>query len=70
MRLTSSGVFPALGSLSAPWLRADIRILARFFFGDLLPSDAGILADSPQTLALADRVFPRREPYVAPLDQF
>lgn len=73
LHLTAGGVLPA-GSKDGPWLRADIRILARLYSGDLLPSEAAaedtLLADSPQTLRLADRLFPRREPYVAPLDQF
>ena len=73
LRLTSDGVFPA-GDHSGPWLHADIRVLARLYFGDLLPSEAAAEAalstDSPQTLQLADRLFPLREPYVAPLDQF
>lgn len=73
LRLTSDGVFPADG-INGPWLRADIRILARLYLGDLLPSEAaaeGTLAvDCPQTLLLADCLLPRRKPYVAPLDQF
>jgi predicted acetyltransferase len=66
-------VSPAAGT-SGPWLRADIRVLARLYLGDLLPSEAAdaeaLFVDDPQTLLLADRLFPRREPYVAPLDQF
>ena len=73
LRLTSAGVSPAAGT-SGPWLRADIRVLARLYLGDLLPSEAAdaeaLFVDDPQTLLLADRLFPRREPYVAPLDQF
>ncbi len=73
LRLTSDGVSPA-SSASGSWLRADIRVLARLYSGDLLPSEAAVTdrlsADSPQTLLLADRLFPRRDPYVAPLDQF
>ncbi len=73
LRLTADGVFPA-DTTNGPWLRADIRVLARFYFGDLLPSEAAtdhaLSVDSPQTLLLADRLFPRRNPYVAPLDQF
>jgi len=56
--------------MPGPWLRADIRTLARLYLGDLLPTEAEVSADSPQTLRLADRLFPRREPYVASLDQF
>lgn len=54
------------------WLRADIRILAQLYLGYRLPSEAaaaGLVAcDSPATLALADFLFPTRQPYVAPLD--
>lgn len=73
LRLTPDGIFPGIES-SGPSIHTDIRVMARLYFGDLLPSDAAALgllsADSPQTLALADRLFPLREPYVAPLDQF
>ena len=73
LRLTPDGVCPTTPT-DGPWLRAGIRILARLYFGDLLPSQAAaenlLGVDSPQTLALADHLFPRREPYVAPLDQF
>ncbi len=73
LRLTAHGIFPGTES-SGPSIHADIRVLARLYLGDLLPSDAaasGLLsADGPQTLVLADRLFPLREPYVAPLDQF
>ncbi len=73
LRLTADGIFPA-DSRDSPWLRADIRTLARLYLGDLLPSEAAaedtITVDCPQTLLLADRLFPQREPYVAPLDQF
>jgi predicted acetyltransferase len=74
LRLTPEGVFPDTSHTTGPWLRADIRTLARLYLGDLLPSEAAaqnmFSTDSPQTLALADRLFPLREPYVAPLDQF
>ncbi len=69
LRLTPDGIVSA-GAVDAPWLRADIRVLARLYLGELLPSEAALTVDSPQTLRLADRLFPRREPYVAPLDQF
>lgn len=73
LRLTAAGVQPDL-SADGPWLRADIRVLARLYLGDLLPSEAAavnlLTTDSPHTSALADRLFPRRRPYVAPLDQF
>ena len=73
LRLTADGVTPGAPG-DSPRLYADIRVWARLYFGDLLPSDAAaenlLAVDSPQTLQLADRLFPRREPYVAPLDQF
>lgn len=73
LRLTSDGIVPA-NDMTGPWLRADIRVLARLYFGDLLPSEAAaedmLSVDCPQTLLLADHLFPRRNPYVAPLDQF
>lgn len=73
LRLTSDGAFPA-DNIDGPQLRADIRVLARLYLGDLLPSEAAaegaLTVDCPQTLLLADRLFPRRNPYVAPLDQF
>ena len=68
--LTPDGVCSAGGVASGPWLRADIRTLAQLYTGDLLPSEAPVSVDSPQTLRLADRLFPKRDPYVAPLDQF
>ncbi len=73
LRLTAGGIAP-VDRIDGPWLHADIRVWARLYFGDLLPSDAAaqdlLAADDPQTLFLADRLFPRRQPYVAPLDQF
>lgn len=73
LRLAPSSVFPT-NDVTGPWLRADIHVLARLYFGDHLPSEAAaeaaLFVDSPQTLLLADRLFPRRNPYVAPLDQF
>lgn len=69
LRLTPDGVCLSSDS-SGPWLRADIRTLAQLYLGDLLPSEAPISADCPQTLRLADQLFPKREPYIAPLDQF
>jgi len=72
LRLTPEGI--EVGRFSdIPWLRADIRTLATLFLGFSLPSEAhhqGLLTtDSPETLALADRLFPLRAPYIAPLDQ-
>ena len=73
LRLSAERVSAAKGS-DGPWLRASIGVLARLYFGDWLPSEAAaenaLAADSPQTLAVADRLFPLRQPYVAPLDQF
>lgn len=73
LRLSAGGITPAAAS-DGRWLRADIQIMARLYFGDLRPSEAAaenlLMADSPQTLYVADRLFPRRAPYVAPLDQF
>ncbi len=73
LRLTREGVTPDTAS-HGPWIHAGIRVLARLYFGDLLPSEAAaedlLTADSPQTLSLADRLFPHRAPYIAPLDQF
>ena len=72
LRLTPDGVVPGTAHDPA-WLRADIRILAQLYLGYRLPSEAAVsglvVCDSPQTLALADRLFPARRPYVAPLDQ-
>ena len=73
LRLSAEGV-SSVEYIDGPWLRADIRVLARLYLGDLLPSEAAaqnlLTVDSSQTLPLADRLFPCREPYVAPLDQF
>jgi predicted acetyltransferase len=73
LRLTAEGISRS-SRTDGPWLHADIRVLARLYAGDLLPSDAAaqnlLASDSPQTLGIADRLFPLREPYVAPLDQF
>ncbi len=72
LRLTPSGVVPG-NAHDSSWLRADIRILAQLYLGYRIPSEAAgsglVVCDSPQTLALADRLFPARRPYVAPLDQ-
>lgn len=72
LRLTPDGVAPGTGH-DAAWLRADIRILAQLYLGYRSASEAaerGLVAcDSPATLALADRLFPARQPHVAPLDQ-
>ncbi len=73
LRLTAEGITPGT-THEGPWLQAGIRVMARLYFGDVTPSEAAaenlLTVDSPQTLHLADRLFPRRAPYVAPLDQF
>jgi predicted acetyltransferase len=73
LRLTAEGIFRSPRT-DGPWLHADVRVLGRLYAGDLLPSDAAdqnlLVTDSPQTLGIADRLFPLRKPYVAPLDQF
>ena len=55
------------------WLRTDIQSLGPLLMGYSLPSDVHrqgrLTTDSPETLALADQLFPLRSPYVAPLDQ-
>ena len=72
LRLTAGGIVPGTGH-DAAWLRADIRILAQLYLGYRSASEAAemglVSCDSPVTLALADRLFPARFPYVAPLDQ-
>ena len=72
LRLTPQGV-EAGAVHDRSWLRTDIGTLGPLYFGYVLPSEAqqdGLLTtDSPETLALADRLFPRRSPYIAPLDQ-
>ncbi len=72
LRLTPQGVV-AGASDGSPWLRAGIGTLAQLYLGYHTPSEAcaaGLLScDSPDTLALADRLFPARQPYLAPLDQ-
>ena len=71
--LSAGGVSHAT-STDGPWLHADIRVLARLYLGDQTPSESaaeqGLIVDCPQTLEIADRLFPHRQPYVAPLDQF
>ena len=72
LRLTPGGIVPGT-SHDPSWLRADIRILAQLYLGYRLPSEAAasglVVCDSPQTLALADCLFPLRSPYIPPLDQ-
>ncbi len=72
LRLTAAGVGPGTAHDGA-WLRADIRILAQLYLGYRTPSEAAaaglVSCDSPASLALADLLFPARQPYVAPLDQ-
>ena len=72
IRLTPDGVEP--GSARDPaWLRADIRILSQLYLGYCTPAEAAecglVTCDSLATLDLADRLFPSRTPYMAPLDQ-
>lgn len=72
LRLTPTGA--ELGSAAdRSWLRAGIQTLGPLLMGFRLPSEAqglGFLTtDSPATLVLADRLFPLRSPYIAPLDQ-
>ena len=71
-RLTPDGPVPGSPSDHA-WLKASIGTMAQLYLGYCLPSQtfaSGDLdADSPGTLALADRLFPLRFPHVAPLDQ-
>lgn len=72
LRLTPSGIAPGTED-DARWLRADIGTLAQLYLGYRLPSEAHaagrVSCDSPDTLALADALFPARQPYLAPLDQ-
>ena len=72
VRLTGAGV-EAGSPRDRSWLRADIRIWSQLYLGYQTPSAAhalGLIAcDSPETLALADRLFPARLPVIAPLDQ-
>lgn len=73
VRLTSQAVEP--GALTdACWIDLDIRALSTLYLGDKTPSQlqtCGLLrASSPSALALADRLFPCRAPYVAWPDQF
>ncbi len=72
VRLSGAGV-EAGSPRDRPWLRADIRVLAQLYLGCQTPSEAhalGLIAcDSPETLALAGRLFPARLPVIAPLDQ-
>ena len=72
VRLSGAGVEPG-SPRDHSWLRADIRVLAQLYLGYQTPSEShalGLVAcDSPETLALADRLFPARLPVIAPLDQ-
>lgn len=72
LRLTPDGIVPGTDHDTC-WLRADIRVLAQIYLGYQTPSKiaaTGLLTcDSAATLHLADRLFPAREPYIAPLDQ-
>jgi len=72
VRLTGAGV-EAGSPRDRPWLHADIHIWSQLYLGYQTPSRAYALGlvscDSPETLALADRLFPARVPVIAPLDQ-
>lgn len=73
VRLTPGGV--ELGTdADRDWIAADIRLFAQFFTGYRTPVEAASLgllsASASDALALADRLFPARQPYVAPADQF
>ena len=72
VRLTPGGVGPGSPD-DCPRIQAPIGTLAQLYLGYRLPSEAfaaGELdADASDTLCLADRLFPLRSPYVAPLDQ-
>ena len=72
VRLTPFGIVPS-DARDHCQIQTDIRTLAQMYLGYALPSEAaasGLLTvDTPETLALADRLFPLRQPFVAPLDQ-
>ncbi len=72
-RLTAAEVETGTGD-DRDWIAADIRALAQLYLGYRTPSEASasghLTASSPMALALADRLFPARRPYVAPPDQF
>ncbi len=73
VRLTPAGVMP--GQDDDPnWITADIGTLAPIYLGFRTPSEAHeagqLTASSPEALAVADTLFPRRDPFVSPLDQF
>lgn len=71
--LSSAGVTRD-GVVDGDWMRADIRTLAQFFTGYRLPSEFAAQDEasfsSPAAIALADAVFPRRNPFIAPADHF
>lgn len=73
IRLTPDGVEVG-GDTDRDWIAANIRVLAQLYLGYQTPAAAASLgllsASSPDALALADRLFPARQPYVAPADQF
>lgn len=72
LRLTPNGIISDRDH-DPCWLRSDIRAFASLYLGCQTPSELAALGlltcDSAATLALADRLFPAREPYLAPLDQ-
>jgi predicted acetyltransferase len=73
VRLHRSGVHAGVQT-DREWIAADISVLAQLYVGYQTPSEAAALGllrvSSPETLALADRLFPARQPYVSPMDQF
>lgn len=73
VRLTAGGLDVGADA-EGYWVAADIRLFAQLYTGFRTPSEAAALgllsASSSEALALADRLFPARQPYVAPADQF
>lgn len=73
IRLHKSGIHP--GSFSdRDWISAPITVLAQLYIGYRTPSDAAAVgelqASSPETLGLADLLFPQRNPFATSVDQF
>ncbi len=73
IRLHATGVH-AGSHADRDWLAADVSVLSQLYVGYLTPSEAASLgsltASSPEALLLADRLFPARQPFVSPVDQF
>jgi predicted acetyltransferase len=72
-RLTPHGVTPGQAT-DMNWIAGDIRAFASIYLGSHTPSEHHALGDltasSSTALALADRLFPLRDPFISPLDQF